>query len=80
MENAGFVIEEVMGQDICNRIVARISELEKTGKIRQGEAEKLWGYDRKRIKLFAEIFGKPESVNVEQSYSLIYICRKSRAQ
>ena len=80
LENAGFVIEEVMGQDICNRIVARISELEKTGKIRQGEAEKLWGYDRKRIKLFAEIFGKPESVNVEQSYSLIYICRKSRAQ
>lgn len=80
LDEAGFVIEEVMGQDICNRIVARLSEMKKAGEILQGVMEKLWEYDKENIELFARIFGKPEPINVEQSYSFIYICRKSRAR
>lgn len=42
--------------------------------------KELWEYDKENIELFARIFGKPEPINVEQSYSFIYICRKSRAR
>ena len=76
LEDAGFKIEELLGQDICNRVVTRISEMGKSGQYKKQELEKIWKFDKKTIQLYAEIFGKPEASNVEESYSHIYVCRK----
>ena len=77
LENSGFYVEMILGQEICNRIVTRISELDKSGQVMKKETEKLWPYDRDKIEIMSRIFGIPDPLNIEESYSHIYICRKS---
>ena len=77
---SGFIILNILGQDICNRVVTKISEQSKAGVFSKEQAEKMWPHDKSGIRILSEIFGYPDVKNPEESYSYIYVCRKKELQ
>lgn len=73
---AGFVVQQRLGQDICNRAVTRISQLKQDGSLSDQEADRLWRYDQASLLTLARILGYPGPEQVEQSYSIIYVCSR----
>lgn len=80
LEQAGFSILETLGQDICNRIVTRISKQDKAGLLSKEQAEKMWPHDEAGIRMLSRIFGCPDAKNPEESYSYLYVCQKKELQ
>ena len=76
LNTAGFRVLETLGQDICNRVVSRISEVSKAGIMPKQEIEHLWTHDKSAVKAMSYLLGYPDSGLVSESYSHIYICEK----
>lgn len=76
LRNAGFITQHVFGQDICNRIVSRVSERKLQG-IDDDRLMSLFDYDESSICQYSEIFAWPETDHETESYSIIRICQKN---
>lgn len=76
LEAAGFAVLETLGQDLCNRVVTRLSQLERDGVLSREGSEELWPQDGRRMLTLSLILGYPDREHVEDSYSHIYVCRR----
>lgn len=76
LAKTGFEVCEILGQDICNRVVSRIIESNKARIIRQ--EKKPWAYDKDTIRTMSYLLGYPDSKLVDESYSYIYVCKKCK--
>ncbi len=75
LRDSGFSINGIYGQDICNRIMNRISEWKsQTGKKLDQSG---WYGDRNQIKIMSRFLGWPDEINVEFSYSFIFSCTRN---
>lgn len=77
LSDAGFRIEHVLGQDICNRVVAAEAELVSANDTSEEQLQNLLNVrSDSDIMLAARLFGYPSDVDPDESYSHIYVCRR----
>lgn len=77
LADAGFRIEHVLGQDMCNRIVAAASELMSADDASKEQLQNLLNiHSDSDIMLAARLFGYPSDAAPDESYSRIYVCRR----
>lgn len=77
LEAAGFTILDKLGQDLCNRVVTRLTQLERDGILPREGTEELWPQEERRMVVLSRILGYPGREHTEDSYSHIYICRRT---
>ena len=76
LADAGFHVEHVLGQDMCNRIVTAESELMSAGDTSEEQLRNLLNIrNDSDIMLVTRLFGYPSDVAPDESYSNIYVCR-----
>lgn len=76
LTDAGFHVERILGQDMCNRIVTAESELVSTGDTNEVQLRNILNIRSDNDIMFAaRLFGYPSDVAPDESYSHIYVCR-----
>ncbi len=77
LEKAGFVVEEVLGQALCNQVFSSERNLYQSGKIPEKPFSRPSLNDAETINTMANIFAWPSTDNLKNSYTFIFVARKA---
>ena len=80
-EKQGLALQQVLGQSLCNHIVSNLHELKHNESLKQNYNAKLLSkhnYSKEAIIMNSYIYSYPDRINVDDSYSYIYVFKKSK--
>ena len=76
LTSVGFKIYDILGQGQCNELCSLNSMLVKKKILKQKNIDCCFNYDKTSIKTLSQLLSYPNNINIDKSYSYIYILKK----